>query len=176
MMKLILALALAITALCLVACHMDTPPSDVHANVEVPPIPVGEPYAGILAESDVWTIYALDPYPHEVPPAEGRNFHGYNVRGEAELADSATRAEVAAALVAGMEANEGMVAACFDPRHGIRATTAAGTVDLVICFECLQVYVYEPTDERRRGMELTTSDPKQTFNRVWRASGLDIAP
>lgn len=179
-------LPLALAALCLAACRSDadpqehdpgTPPTPMSgAPAEVPHIPVGKTYGGILSAAESWTIYALDPYPHEVPPTEGRDFHGYHVRGEATLTDLATRAEVAAALIAGMEGNDDMVAACFDPRHGIRATSASGTVDLVICFECLQVYVFEPGDAERRSMELTTSDPKVAFNRVWRAAGLDIAP
>lgn len=177
-------LPMALAALCLAACRSDADPQAEETGraptaspaTEVPHIPVGKTYGGILSAADSWTIYALDPYPHEAPPTEGHDFHGYNVRGETTLTDLATRAEVAAALVAGMAGNDDMVAACFDPRHGIRATTDVGTVDLVICFECLQIYVYEPGDEQRRGMELTTSDPKATFNRVWRAAGLDIAP
>lgn len=34
------------------------------------------------------------------------------------------------------------MAACFDPRHGVRAVHGGHTVDLVICFECLSLKVY----------------------------------
>jgi hypothetical protein len=35
-----------------------------------------------------------------------------------------------------------MLAACFFPRHGIRATVGKQNVDFVICFECSMVYIY----------------------------------
>jgi hypothetical protein len=69
--------------------------------------------------------------------------------------------------------NDGRVAACFNPRHGIRASREGKTIDLVICFECLQVYVY--AEEGRQGSFLTTSSPQPVFDQVLREAGVPLA-
>ncbi len=44
----------------------------------------------------------------------------------------------------------GVLAMCFDPRHGLRVTANGQTYDLLLCYACNQLYVY-------RGDRLVTS-------------------
>ena len=130
--------------------------------------------AEIFAQADTWTLYATDPTPlprEQVPDA---NFHGYAILGEAELSDSEARADLVTRLNAGIRANDDMVAACFNPRHGLRAETDAGSADLLICFECLQIYVYGDGEQHTESV-LTSKLPAAAFNRVYENAGLAIA-
>ena len=45
---------------------------------------------------------------------------------------------------------------------------------LVICFECLQIYVYDGGEERTARV-LTTNGPQRVFDRIYRGEGLSIA-
>ncbi len=99
-------------------------------------------------------------------------FHDYRVLGRTEISDRKERAELLQALYQGVQESDGSVALCFSPRHGISATLAGETVDLVICFECLSMEVHSKT----KGGVLTTDYPRSTFNRVARRAGLTVAP
>ena len=78
-----------------------------------------------------------------------------------------------AALKKGVEENDGTVANCFNPRHGIRATHEGNTVELVICFECLSMQAYLGAE---RSGALTTASPERTFDDVLRAAKVPLAP
>ena len=69
----------------------------------------------------------------EAPPSA---FHTYAVLGKTPL-EGADRTRIVQALYDGITDSDGTVAACFEPRHGIRAKGAGHTVDVVICFKCL---------------------------------------
>ena len=60
--------------------------------------------------------------------------------------------------------SKGLVAGCFNPRHGIRATAGGKTVELVICYECLSMKVY--VDGKAKRAVLTTSSPAIVFNQA----------
>src|SRR5262249_1279362 len=80
-----------------------------------------------------------DPPPKKKPKD---SLHGGRLLGKATVKDATMRKNLAAALVKGAEESNGELAACFNPRHGIRATHDGKTAEFVICFECLQVRVY----------------------------------
>jgi len=104
----------------------------------------------------------------------GEQFHGYSVLGRTIIADAGTRARLITALKEGVEDNKyGIAAACFNPRHGIRATHGSTSVDLVICFQCYQALVYY--GDGRRGEFLPTSKPEPAFNEVLRAAKLPLS-
>ena len=67
-------------------------------------------------------------------------------------------------LTKGMADKKGQGSKCFDPRHGIRATAAGKTVDLVICFECSWVYSYFGDEKGVQGV--TTGTPQATFDKI----------
>jgi len=95
-------------------------------------------------------LFALHPYPHSeegTPPDRGSSFHGYRILGRASLAAEDRVTELARLVIRGIRASDGRVAACFDPRHGIRVTGGGRQVDLVICYECLQMQLWDPAPE-----------------------------
>jgi hypothetical protein len=94
----------------------------------------------ILDGADSLIVYSLDP---DVMAEGEPRFHGYVIRSTRTVDDRDLKRRVAAAVFAGV-AEGGARAACFDPRHGVRATRGGASVDLVICFECSQVRGYPP--------------------------------
>lgn len=110
-----------------------------------------------------------DPTKKSEPPK--KKFHDYVILGSVEIRDGKEREELLRALYKGIADSEGRVAACFNPRHGISATLAGETVDLVICFECLSIQTYA---KNGKGV-LTTGSPLPTFNGALRRAGLPIA-
>ncbi len=116
-------------------------------------------------------LWSLDPTLRETPAADG--FHGWRALGRVTVEDAAERARLVDALAKGVAGNDGVVAACFNPRHGVRAVHDGKTVDLVICFECLQVQMF--VDASASEGFLTTSAPQPSFDRVLRAAGVPLA-
>lgn len=43
----------------------------------------------------------------------------------------------------GIESSKREVAACFLPRHGVRVTKPDKSFDLVVCFECRQLKLFD---------------------------------
>ena len=95
--------------------------------------------AHALANPDGMELLSLDPKrPNEKPKDE---FHGWKVLGRTAIKNDMTRRKLAGDLVAAAESSEGLAAACFNPRHGLRVKRGDKTIDLVVCFECFQVEV-----------------------------------
>lgn len=154
---------------CAIACRSDSDGS-------IPTIPIGhDDLAQVLVEADSWTIYALNPGLPLEPSTVEQLMDRWEVRGEAVLHDPKDRARLARSLRAGIKGNDDTVAACFNPRHAIRAESERGVVDLIICFQCLQVYVYDGATGERVGSELTTKAPRLVFDEIYTAAGLEIA-
>lgn len=78
--------------------------------------------------------------PNEEKDKDG--FHNYKVLVKMLVKTDEDRKTIVEALVKGMEGKI-VAARCFIPRHGIRATKDGKTVDLVICFECSQMHLYQ---------------------------------
>jgi hypothetical protein len=126
----------------------------------------------ILAKADQVELYSLDPV-NPVKKGE-KGFHDWKVLGKTALKRDA-RKRVLAALEKGIAESKGEAAKCFQPRHGIRATDKGKTVDLVICFECLQVYVYYDKTEKRDQIVLTTRSPEPTLDKALKDAGVRLA-
>ena len=69
-------------------------------------------------------------------------FHGWLVLGRTTIREGSRRDELVDALRRSVANSSGAYVYCFDPRHGIRASLGAQTVDLVICFECERIELY----------------------------------
>jgi hypothetical protein len=71
-----------------------------------------------------------------------------------------------------------MYAACFNPRHGVRAKSKEGMVDLVICFECSSVELYFSEDETERsGADLSPSWRMMTpLTATLTRAGIEVLP
>src|SRR5260221_8734957 len=115
------ALAILVT-LCLAACaHAAEVPADAKAILE-------------KAEQ----IELLSLYPANDKEKSKEFFHHYPILGKVVIKDEKTRKALIAALEKGAKENKGIAANCFMPRHGVRATAGGKTLELVICFQCLQ--------------------------------------
>src|SRR3954471_16183202 len=85
-----------------------------------------------LEKADEWELYSLDPARQKDPPKDA--FHGWKVLGHTTVKDADARKKLLGDLEKGAQDKHGTVAACFNPRHGIRVTAGDKTIDLVICF------------------------------------------
>jgi hypothetical protein len=116
-------------------------------------------------------LYSLDPSRSDEKPKD--DFHGWKVLGKTTVKSADTLKTLVAALKKGVAENEGIVAGCFNPRHGIRVTHDGKTVDFVICFECYQVAVY--VDGKREKGFLVTRSPQPAFDKVLKDVGVPLA-
>lgn len=127
----------------------------------------------ILENADVFVLIATEPGA-SMPQSSGikrEMFHEFEVIGKAELKDKKLQKELLQSLYLGIGKSNGEPAACFNPRHGIRAIKGAQVVDLLICFECGPIWIFPNSPNK-----LTTSgDPSATYNRIWKGAGLEVA-
>lgn len=130
---------------------------------------------------DSFEILALDPTPVKARtsalPAE-RDFHGHEILGHAPLNDDLVRSELVELVLRGIQESDGTVAACFEPRHGIRAVKEGKVLDMLICYECLQVEIHTPelVEEKGRLGVLTSNSVEADVSRVYTSAGLALAP
>ncbi|MHC4379954.1 MAG: hypothetical protein ACYSU1_02550 [Planctomycetota bacterium] len=164
-------------ALLLTACST----SDPQPTTETGPITadfgseLSQPFREILFQAPTWEIVAIDPdWPTEESRADPTTLHGYTVRGRADLPERSLRLELLESLADGARENDGMVAACFNPRHAIRAEFEGKVCEIIICFECLTFQVWDGS-ERVETVDLSET-PRTTFDRIYRNAGLSIAP
>ena len=135
----------------------------------------------VLETGERFILLSLDNLPmmggtSASPPRE--LFNGYGVLGRAEIRNAEERTELLRALYKGIAGSDGSVNSCFHPRHGISATLGGEAVDLVICFECLQIQTFTNHGEgvlAPSAPVLTTRSPQRTFNRALKRARLPVA-
>ena len=90
------------------------------------------------------TLYSLDGNftPGYDKPRKGAVFHDYPVLGKTNVASAADRRTILAAILKGIEENRGREAKCFWPHHGVSLMQNGKRIEFLICFHCLQVYMY----------------------------------
>ncbi len=108
-------------------------------------------------------FFSLNPIQVEDEEFEGEMFHHFEVLGKTTIAEE-TMQSLLEAFKKGVNDNDGTVAACFLPRHGIRVTFEEKVYDFVICFECMQVQ-WHIDDEKQEGFR-TTKSPATQFNKI----------
>ncbi len=136
---------------------------------------LSQPFRDILFQAGEFELVALNPdWPTKESKADPKNLQGYTVRGRATISDRALRLELMQALGDGARENDGMVAACFNPRHAIIATHNGKTCEIIICFECLTFQVWDGSTKIET-VDLSET-PRTTFDRIYTAAGLSIAP
>lgn len=126
----------------------------------------------VLAHADRFELVSLNP--DGGPTREEGRYWGWRVLGSTVVGSPTDRQELLAALETGIAENTGWVAACFDPRHGIRASRGGDSLDLVVCFECAQIYIY--SDGKRAESVLVSGSPEPVFDRILTAAGVELAP
>ncbi|MBX9579085.1 MAG: hypothetical protein K2X87_02155 [Gemmataceae bacterium] len=126
----------------------------------------------LLAAADRTELLSLDP--DAGPTREPGHFWSWRVLGTATVEQPDVRRRLLAALERGVAENTGWVRACFTPRHGIRAARGGASVDLVVCFECAQVYIYR--DCKLSDSVRVSDSPEPVFDQVLTAAGVPLAP
>src|SRR5262249_39270121 len=124
----------------------------------------------ILEKAEQLEVLSLDPAGNKEKAKE--LFHTYPVLGKVIVKDEKTRKALVAALDTGAKENEGKIGKCFIPRHGIRATVDGKTLELVICFQCLQVHGY--IGEKQNANFLISKSPQPTFDKVLTDAGVKL--
>ena len=129
-----------------------------------------------LPTPDELTIYAIDGLVNEPTEfvTDDQLFRGYKVLGKTEISDPAARQQIVKAISDGISESDGTVASCFWPRHGVHVVTDGKAVDYVICYECLQVYVFSPGAGRH--MQPTTDKHQAVLTDRLTAAGIQLAP
>ncbi len=117
-----------------------------------------------------FSLLSLDPSDLFTPNPDG--FHNFDVLGST-FPSQPDREQLVKSFAAGVTAHDGMVAACFDPRHGIRVQYEGKCYDFVICFECAKIYWY--TDSEKNETILTSGTPKQVFDKVLTKASIKLA-
>ena len=95
-----------------------------------------------------------------------KGWRGYKLLGKTAV-DAKGRTALVEALQNGISRSTGPGARCFVPRHGIHATRGSSSVDLLICFECSWVRVFEGTETTPQ-VAVTAADPQAVFDAVLR--------
>jgi hypothetical protein len=130
----------------------------------------------LFDKAEMFELFSLDPKLGSAKEGKGVKgkdyFYGWQVLGKTEVKGEAERKRLADALQSGAEDNHGAVEKCFIPRHGVRLKGGGKTVDLVICFECLQVEVF--VDGKREKGFLTSGEPQQAFDATLKTAGVPL--
>jgi hypothetical protein len=128
-----------------------------------------------LDSSRELTLYSLQPGDMELDSQDLKTkptFHGYLILGKTSVTDAKAKSDLLAAFYKGISDSNGDMAKCFEPRHGIHVLGNNKSIDLVICFHCEQIEVYE--DQKMRFVPITDS-PKAVFNRILSQAGIHLA-
>lgn len=131
---------------------------------------------GVFEDSQELTLYSIetivrssDDEPSAVDMQNIEQFHGYRVLGKVVIRDPIVRAQIKKFLYRSID--EGFApAACFNPRHGIRAVQNNRVVEMIICFECGQMGVY--ADGQEGHAIVRGSIVENYYNRVLRTAGI----
>ncbi len=116
----------------------------------------------VLSSATTLNLMSLDPTPTST--AGDGTFHGYPISKQITVTDPKQREAIASAIVDGVNSSGDEVAACFNPRHGLRIMNAGKQHDFVICFECFQIRHYVGSD-LQKGLPVTAK-PQAVFDRV----------
>ena len=124
----------------------------------------------MLLASEGIELLSLYPYLPDKPPEH--ELGGWEVLGSAHIDDRTIIRQLIVSLKRGIKENCCAVGACFSPRHGIRAEHRGRLLEALICFECLQVYLY--IDDELVGRPITSRSPQVDFDRVLRSAGVPL--
>ncbi|MEM7167699.1 MAG: hypothetical protein AAF581_19765 [Planctomycetota bacterium] len=127
-----------------------------------------------LESPDSMHLAALDPTPVSFDPKRQRGelMHEYEVLGKTELT-AGDRTEAVNAVYESISGNTGVVAACFNPRHGLRASKGDSTVEVVICFECLSLVIVE--NGQRTASIIIGQDGSKALTSLLTTAGIALA-
>lgn len=111
------------------------------------------------------TLYALKP---ESQNTNADNFHGFGILSKTEIDTKEHQKELKTAFVEEMAGAKS--AACFNPRHALRAEANGKMIDLAISFECGKFIVYAGDETGEGG--ISGSNLEQPFNQILQNAGI----
>ena len=131
--------------------------------------------APALPIPDELTLYAIDGLVNEPTSfvSDATHFRGYAILGKVEITNPNARQEIMKAVEDGMRESDGTVASCFWPRHGVHVVTNGKAIDYVICYECLQAYIFAEDGDTSKP---TTATHQGVLTAPLTAAGIKLAP
>jgi hypothetical protein len=127
----------------------------------------------VLERADEFTLLSLNSYEMGMQARiVGAKFHNHRTLGGVKITDDKLKARLVAALFRAIDESRGFAAACFKPRHGIRARRGWRTIDAVICFECGHVHFHEWGRRNSFNVSFRSGAP---FDAVLRAARVRVA-
>jgi hypothetical protein len=164
-LKTILAFVVGAALLSVTCC-------DVPGQTYEPAVKLPRNVQTVLENADTFTLFSINPEPDFEHKAKD-TFQNHAIWGQVKIRSAATRKELIDALNKGIGASGGEEALCFNPRHAIRAEKGDKTVELLICFECRQIYITS-TWATNVIVITTTPDPAATLNEVLKRAGIPL--
>lgn len=122
-----------------------------------------------MAQLESADLISLEPWAK--PEAPGERLEGNLILGSTRLSRDDARA-AAIVISSAVKSFNGMVAACFDPRHGLRFTSAGHVYLVLVCFDCGSLRVFE--DGRQIGTVALTGSPTD-LNKMLAAAKVPIS-
>ena len=114
----------------------------------------------VLTSDPKLTLFSINPDHGTSAPSGTPTFQRWPVLGHTIVTSSEQRQQLAVTLQTGLSRWSGReIAACFNPRHAIRATDGTNTFDFLICFECCRLYYYPPDSKQRSFCIRTKAGP-----------------
>ncbi len=141
------------------------------SDIDVSSVQLPDSLESVLNTSHATELLSLNPEHLAETPTD--NFHRWEILGRAQL-DGESAIKIIHGLKAGVATEPGYAAACFNPRHGLRLSANKNTIDVVICFECAQIYVYE--NDVDAGTIGTSDIPLTLFNQMVTENELPMPP
>ena len=139
----------------------------------------------VLEQSPQLTLFSVDPAAGDYDSVVGSKplpmFHGHMIFGQTVISDSAAKAALLASFYDGLvippdpRGLKQIGIGCFNPRHGLRARLDGKTVDLLICFGCMQVATYF-NDHKFEGHKYINAAPVEKFNEILTAANVPLSP
>jgi hypothetical protein len=105
-----------------------------------------------------------------VIPDGMESFHGHAVLGKLEITNPAQQQTILEAMNRGLT-EEDIPHKCFNPRHGLRLQQGAEVQELVICFQCRQLFSYPSKDQ---GTIIISASPQPLFNKILSDAGVPL--
>lgn len=126
----------------------------------------------VAAQADRIEFLSLDSSPpigSELP--NERNFHGYEIVGRTSI-DGEDKSVVIGTLWVGTCGIQLLHHRCFRPRHGVRITSGTAIYDLLICFECGGIIMYDGSES----LSIDFGGSVTQFNEILRKHDVPLPP
>ncbi|NUP10242.1 MAG: hypothetical protein HOW73_29685 [Polyangiaceae bacterium] len=117
-------------------------------------------------------IFSIDP--SDETSSEGNQFRGRTIIGTAFVAPWDVRQDLLNLIARGVYASEGGAFVCFQPRHALTIGKGRRSLDILICYSCLQLFVYGGGDIGNKPL-LTSSSVEPAVTAIFESHGLTIA-